>query len=623
MWYSPWADPGNLTISFAPDGTNIDGAASALFKEMGTATSAWQTEILQAFQTWGAQVNVNVSVVPDDGSAFGSAGPLQGDARHGDIRIGARSLSECEAAISTPFDLFGTWSGELIFNTDKGFNLTGAGGLYDVFTVALHEAGHIFGLPHSPYTSSALYEDYTTARTGLSSTDITNIKALYGAREADRFEGLLGNNTLATATTISFVGNVLQLTGLDGTLGLAPYVVAGDLSKSTDVDVYRVLAVGPSQFMVSLRTSGISSLKARLTLYNALGQQIATTVATNPMNGDLTLTAKSILPVGTYYVKVAKAASDVFGIGEYRLAVGVDADKATHDPIIAGLIKADAHTNDSITTATPLGVQLPSSDSRWDFTLRARVSDGWDVDYYSVNTLSSPGTLVVAVWGTNFGGVDPVVTVFDSAYRPVQAQVLTNDQIAMTLQVPNAAANSTYYVRIASNSATGAKPGDYFFGADFRSATIQPQRLASTTLTQSAKQSTVTMTVYESQLFHFALATVTANAQVQSAVRLSIYDSKGKEVYTLFAEAGQTVSGDVLLAPGTYTLVFSAGTLDPTATLPSLGFTLDALVRSDPMGAAPCDTSSAPSSEPSSSPSPTTTSSSTYNGPYSSPYEPA
>jgi hypothetical protein len=622
VWNNPWAQPGGLTISFAPDGTDINGAPSALFSEMGPALSSWQREILEAFQTWAAQVNINVSVVPDDGAPFGAEGPIQGDSRHGDIRIGARSLGATELAITTPFDLFGGWNGEMIFNTDKAFNLGGLGGAYDLFTVALQEAGHAFGLPNSPYSSSAMYTTYKGVREGLSSSDISNIKSLYGAREADRFEGLLGNSSLLTASNMTFIGNVLQLAGLDGTLGLAPYVVAGDLTKTSDVDIYRVVALSASQFQVSFRTSGISSLMAGFTLLNALGKQIATNVATDPTNGDLTLTASSILPIGTYYVKVEKAANNVFGVGEYRLAVGNGADQATHDPIIAGLIKADHHTNDSLTTATPLGVQLPSSDLRWDFTLRARVSDGSDVDYYSVQTLpTTPGTMVVAVWGTNFGGVDPVVTVFNSSYQAVSAQVLTSDGGAWTLQVPNAAPNSTYYIRVAPDPATGLRLGDYFFGTDFRSSKIEPQRLAEATLTQSAPQAAVTMTVYQSQLFHFALATVTANSQIRSAVRLSVRDSTGREVYTLFAEAGQTVSGDTVLAPGTYTLVFSAGTWDPNGILPALSFTLDGLVRSDPMGAGSTDTSSSPSGS-DTSPPPKTSSSTTYTGPYSDPYRP-
>ena len=69
----------------------------------------------------GSQVNINVSVVPDTGTSFGSQGPIQGDVRRGDIRIGARSLGSNALAVSTPFDLFGNWSGDVILNSDKDF----------------------------------------------------------------------------------------------------------------------------------------------------------------------------------------------------------------------------------------------------------------------------------------------------------------------------------------------------------------------------------------------------------------------------------------------------------------------------------------------------------------------
>src|SRR6476659_9500819 len=72
VWNNPWADPGNMTISFAPDDTDINGSPSHLYQELGPATSSWKQEILRAFQTWGSQVNINVSVVPDSGTPFGS-----------------------------------------------------------------------------------------------------------------------------------------------------------------------------------------------------------------------------------------------------------------------------------------------------------------------------------------------------------------------------------------------------------------------------------------------------------------------------------------------------------------------------------------------------------------------
>ena len=55
-----WPDPGHLTLSFVPDGTKIGGTPSGLSKLLNSSmsTSAWQTAILQAFQTWAAVTGV-------------------------------------------------------------------------------------------------------------------------------------------------------------------------------------------------------------------------------------------------------------------------------------------------------------------------------------------------------------------------------------------------------------------------------------------------------------------------------------------------------------------------------------------------------------------------------------
>jgi hypothetical protein len=620
VWNNPWADSGNLTISFAPEGTPINGVPSKLYQELGPATAAWRGEILRAFQTWGAQVNINVSVVADGGAPFGTPGPTQGDARHGDIRIGARSLGATELAISTPFDLFGGWSGEVVLNTDKAFNLSGSGA-YDLYTVFLQESGHVLGLPNSTQTSSVMYTTYISPRAGLSTSDLTNIRNLYGVREPDRLEGLLGNSSLLTATKMSVVGSVLQLAGLDGTLGLVPFVAAGDLTTTSDVDLYQVVTTSSTQLKVCLRTSEISLLKARVTLINLLGQTMATSVATDPMNGDITLTANSILPVGTYFVKVEKAANDVFAIGSYRLAIGAAADQVVHDPILAGLLQADDHQNDQATSATNLGNQRTSSDQRWDFTTRAVLSDSTDVDWYRVKSGTNPGVLVVAVWGEQAGGVDPLVSLYDENQQPVAIRVLSNDDGTMTLQASAIAAYKTYYIRVAGDPSTGSRAGNYFLGAEFRSSGIESQRLAEATLTQQDPQAATTMTVYQSQLFHFALSTTTANSQVSSAMRISVYDHKRNEVFTLFTVAGGAVSGDVLLAAGTYTIIFTAGTPEGSWDLPALSFTLDGMVRSDPIGAQPTNTSGSPSGSSSTAPSSTPTTK--YNGPYTEPYRPS
>src|SRR5947209_8384215 len=112
----PWTDARHLTLSFVPDGTNVDGVGSTLFQTLGgvgMSASAWQTEILRAVQTWAANANINVDVVADGGQALGATGANEGDARFGDIRVAARPLSGNVLAITTPSGpLGGTLAGD-------------------------------------------------------------------------------------------------------------------------------------------------------------------------------------------------------------------------------------------------------------------------------------------------------------------------------------------------------------------------------------------------------------------------------------------------------------------------------------------------------------------------------
>jgi hypothetical protein len=227
---------------------------------------------------------------------------------------------------------------------------------------------------------------------------------------------------------------------------------------------------------------------------------------------------------------------------------------------------------------------------------------------------------VVAVWGLQPGGLNPVATVFDSLGHAVPAEVLADAAGSSTLQVPDVRPNTTYVVRVsAADPHAAANRGDYFLGIDFRQQAITMQTFAANTLTAARPAVSAGMTVAQSELLHFALATVTADGAVPSAARLVVLDQNGQQVFTLFAAGGQTMSGDVLLGPGHYTLVVTGGTPDHSP-LPDLGFTLTGLVRNDPIGIGPVDPSGDPSSPPN-PPPPETTTTTPYTGPYTNPYK--
>src|SRR5262245_7158159 len=86
-----WPQAQLITISFVPDGTNLNGYASNLFAtfnaKFGNAAT-WQNQILKAAQQWAQQTNINFALKADSGAPGGSGDYQQGDPSFGDIRIG-------------------------------------------------------------------------------------------------------------------------------------------------------------------------------------------------------------------------------------------------------------------------------------------------------------------------------------------------------------------------------------------------------------------------------------------------------------------------------------------------------------------------------------------------------
>jgi Matrixin len=114
----------------------------------------------------------------------------------------------------------------VILNTGYRFD----GSPYDLYSVMLHEAGHSLGIGNSPNPNAVMYTQYSGVRTGLHSSDVAEIQALYGVRVADQFEGVYGNNITGRATDLGGVPT-------HDTIQLA----FGDLTTSTDRDVYSFL----------------------------------------------------------------------------------------------------------------------------------------------------------------------------------------------------------------------------------------------------------------------------------------------------------------------------------------------------------------------------------------------
>jgi hypothetical protein len=69
-------------------------------------------------------------------------------------------------------------AGDMHLNADENWQI---GSDIDLFSVALHEAGHALGLAHSDNPDSVMYPYYHLV-TGLSPEDIAGVQALYGTK---------------------------------------------------------------------------------------------------------------------------------------------------------------------------------------------------------------------------------------------------------------------------------------------------------------------------------------------------------------------------------------------------------------------------------------------------------
>jgi hypothetical protein len=598
VWGNPWPDPQHLTLSFAPDGTDVGGSGSTLFSHLGSGTAAanWQLEILRAFQTWAALGNINLSLATDSGDPFGVVGPVQGSTLYGDIRIGARPMADSELAVGTPFDQFGTWSGEVLFNSNYTFTPAGTGG-YDLYTVALQEAGHVFGLPNSPDPASAMYTLYQWARAGLSAGDVAALQQLYGVRSPDRFDQTASNDSSRTATPIRFVTDADALRSINPTAGTTPYVVAGDITTTADRDFYRfTVPSGVTDFFVQFRTSGVSLLQARVSVYDGSGRLVQSVAATDPRSGDLTLHVGGVRAGATYFVRVESATADPFGIGSYRLAVGTDAREALFPPQPSDYIDPDWHGNDARGTATSLGVTKSDGAPTWDLVGRASIEDAQDRDFYKLKTGNlTGGALVMSVWASEPGRLTPVVRVYDAAGNLLPAELLAADGSYYSVQVRDVPANAVLFIEVAAADPSGPRyEGNYFLAADHRAVPLELGRLASGTLMDSARQQEFELTVARDHLFHFSLSAAPTSTGVEAAVRLTIFDAQNQVVASVVVDAGSTASLDILLTAGTYRVVISGGTRDQTQPLPDLAYTLDGQIRTDPIGPEVEDTTAAP-----------------------------
>jgi hypothetical protein len=599
----PWQDPSHLTLSFVPDSTSIGGHTSNLFSALNSVfqtPAAWQSEIVQAFQTWAVYANISVGLVSDSGAPLGVAGRSQGDPRFGDIRIGAQQTSS-GLAIAVPPDPYfsGTLAGDVLLNSSFAFN---SGNL---FAVMLHEAGHSFGLEDNNDPNSVMYRDLSVHHTTLAPEDITALQALYGVRNLDRN----GNNgSFTTATKMDYSGIVPSYTGT------TPVVAYGDLSRSADADYFSIQPIpaytGPITFR--LIASGISFLALRVTVYDQNEQYLGQAQSTSDFGDIVSVRLPQSNPLAQrYYIKVDSPVNTLFAIGRYALTVTFDSRLLVNPTSIPGIVRgpyddltnandmaqlfsnptnvlfnSQLSTNVTFQTAQVLE-STPGYPQDMNYQQIASLNGIADAAYYQIPaSRARPGSaevLTVRLTQLPVNGVLPIVSVYDAATKPVSANILLNGNGTYTIQVSSLTPSASYYLKV-TGAQEGAR-GNYSLVAFFGSMDVTLTTFASSPGNNTARQINYNLYIAETQLLQFVLSTGTLGGRQGSHFTMNVYDSAGNLVFTLTSQAGTTVSGpSVLLRPGAYHVRFVAA---PGALLPA--FRLSGLNLSDPIGAASND----------------------------------
>ncbi len=448
-WGIPWADPQHLTLSFAPDGTKVAGQQSQLFQELDSEIGAgvWEKAILQGVQTWSSNANINVGVVADGGQPIGSPGPAQGDPRFGDIRVTAAPLAPGVLATSSPYDpSLGTFSGDLILNSSYDWNPNDAGS-YDLLTVALHEAGHLFGFADSSDPANFMYNVYTGPKTGISPAAVSALQGLYGPSTVI---GNVGDGGIGNPTQLPNMGN-----------GSVPITLAGRLANSGTAHYYSVQA--PSNLPlgsvdISVRTAGISFLTPILTVLDQSGKVVATSAASGPLDGGTTIHLISPTPGAHYSIEVSSPSGSVFGVGAYSLVV---------TPNLA------AGASNVLGNATPIN---PPGGYTGTSPLTAFGSIGAQVNThtFSFKTLSTNlngVTVQLQQWGV--GLTAPQLRVYD-ANQVLVASTTTMDPTnqTLTLHLDSVLPNATYFVQAVNGLMPGLNIGVFEVQIGFNS-TVQ------------------------------------------------------------------------------------------------------------------------------------------------------
>jgi hypothetical protein len=619
---TPWPEPRSLTLSFPGDGAPIGGHAnvSRLVLDQVADRREWQEAVLRAFQTWAIETNLNIGLTADRGNAFGAVGLAQGDPRFGDFRVGAFPQDGVLANALPYQSRSGTWAGDVLFNSDTNFFLadwedpdfpiTGPDPNeweieVDLFSVALHEAGNALGLPDVNQPVSVMHHTYLGPKGQLTSSDIDQIRGLYGGPRQDPYEQQ-SNDSLMASTAIE---------GLSPTSESRMATVRGSLNSIEDVDYYRFSPEPDhNEVTVRLRASGISLVKAQLSVLDAYGEVLDQTEADSIFENDLSLEIGSLKDHSELFIRIASNSDDVFGVGDYRLELdwrapdeqpsletvdfdqeysplyqNLDDDDDYDDDAIfnrVGLVDPELGENDSIGTATALETPLGYlSGTRFEGLGSIH---GNDVDFWRFRASGDPSDpMQIRVDRLGYSLNRFQADLLDAGGNRVNARVTLDRDGSVTFLVDERNVGSDYFVRVRfAADETDRGPINYFVAVDVATNDQTAAELLRGQ-TNISEPTWSTLRVGKTQLFRFELSA--GGNDSDQGVAISVYDPRTAAiVFSMTVRAGFRNTIFAWLSRGDY-YVRVTSIARSTVVPQSLEFRLDGVGISDDQGPRPID----------------------------------
>jgi hypothetical protein len=181
-----------------------------IYGQSNVITPAEESVAVQALQLWSGATNLNF--------IRNTSAPVTSI-----MNIGVSPIDSTGRTLGEGGYYYSNWGGN--WHIVSGFadmnaydpyslsvNAPDKNGTYNFFSVAAHEIGHALGLPHTGSPQDVMYPYYDGPKFSLSSTDVANIRSLYGSG--------VGPQTVSTGGALTAVPEpgawMLMATGVVG-----------------------------------------------------------------------------------------------------------------------------------------------------------------------------------------------------------------------------------------------------------------------------------------------------------------------------------------------------------------------------------------------------------------------